>query len=104
MTATGDVRFSADGTTTVKSYLRLTASTRIQCCLYDDAAPILTLYDGPVDITITTPAQGEVTADDVTFGRQLADAVVRYAADLENKLTAQGRAAADPDGRAGQAA
>ena len=46
--------------------------------------------------------KGEVTEDDVRFGRQLAEAVTRYAAELE-KLAAPDRApAADPD-PAGQA-
>jgi hypothetical protein len=37
----------------------------------------------------------------VTFGHQLADAVNRYAAELENKLAAQDRAAAgEPSGQA----
>ena len=34
--------------------------------------PILSIQDGQVDIAITNPGQGEVTEDDVTFGRQLA--------------------------------
>ena len=56
----------SDGKATVQSYLRLTASTYIRCCTYDDAAPILTIQDGPADITITNPGRGEVTADDVS--------------------------------------
>ena len=65
--------------------------------------PILSIHDGAADITITNPGQGEVTEDDVTFGRQLADAVARYAAELA-KIAARDRpAAADPD-PAGQAA
>ena len=84
MTATtASVRFSADGAAKVQSYVRLTASTYIHCCTYDDAAPILTIQDGPADITITNPGQGEVTEEDVRFGRQLAEAVTRYAAELE---------------------
>ena len=59
MTATAEVRFSADGTAKVQSYVRLTASTYIRCCTYDDAAPILTITDGPADITITSPGQGD---------------------------------------------
>ena len=63
----------------------------------------MTIQDGAADITITNPGQGEVTEDDVTFGRLLADAVNQYAAELE-KLAARDRAtAADPDS-AGQAA
>jgi hypothetical protein len=103
MTASVSVRFEADGQVTVRSYVRLTASTYVHCCTYDDAAPILSLQDGAADITITNPGKGEVTEDDVRFGRQLADAVTRYAAELD-KLAATKRAtAADPD-PAGQAA
>jgi len=102
MTATAEVRFGADGTARVQSYVRLTASTYIRCCTYADAAPILTIQDGPADITITSPGQGEVTAEDVRFGRELAQAVARYAAELE-KLAARNGATADPD-PAGRAA
>ena len=83
MTATHRVRFGADGAAKVQSYVRLTASTYIHCCTYADAAPILTIQDGPADITITNPGRGEVTEEDVRFGRLLAEAVNRYAAELE---------------------
>ena len=97
MSATSEVRFSTDGPPTVKSYVRLAASTHVHCCTYDDAAPILTIQDGPADITITNPGRGEVTEDDVRFGRALADAVALYAAELE-KHAATG--SAQPDGQA----
>jgi len=104
MTATSEVRFGADGAAKVQSYVRLTGSTYVHCCTYDDAAPILTIQDGPADITITNPGRGEVTEDDVTWGRLLAEAVARYAAELE-KLAARNRAAAaNPDEPGGQAA
>jgi len=106
MTATSaSVRFGADGAATVQSYVRLTASTYIHCCTYEDAAPILTIQDGAADITITNPGRGEVTEDDVRLGRLLADAVNRYAAELE-KHAAKNHAAtaADGDEPAGQAA
>jgi hypothetical protein len=103
MTATASVRFDESGQARVQSYVRLTASTHIQCSTYDDFTPILSIHDGAADITITNPGKGEVTEDDVRFGRQLADAVTRYAAELE-KIAARTRpAAADPD-PAGQAA
>jgi hypothetical protein len=101
MTATAEIRFGQDGTAKAQSYVRLTASTHIQCCTYPDAAPILAISDGPVDITITNPGHGGVTAEDVAFGRLLAQAVTRYAAELE-QLAA--RAAADPDEPDGRAA
>jgi hypothetical protein len=103
MTATADIRFGPDGQAKVQSYVRLTASTYIHCSTYEDAAPILTIQDGAADITITNPGRGEVTEDDVRFGRLLAEAVARYTAELE-KLAASNRVpAADPD-PAGQAA
>ena len=77
----------------MQSYVRLTASTHIQCSTYDDAAPILSIHDGAADITITNPGKGEVTDDDVRFGRQLADAVTRYAAELAT-IAARNRPAA----------
>ncbi len=104
MTATASVRFGADGTADVQSYVRLTASTHIQCCTYPDAAPILSIHDGQVDIVITNPGRGEVTADDVTFGRALAEAATRYAAELDQLAARDRPAVADPDDTAGRAA
>ena len=103
MTATSEVRFGADGAAKVQSYVRLTASTYIRCCTYEDAAPILTIQDGAADITITNPGRGEVTEQDVRIGRQLAEAVNRYAAELEKHATTNHAATADGES-AGRAA
>jgi hypothetical protein len=103
MTATSEVRFGTDGAAKVQSYVRLTDSTWIRCCTYADAAPILTIQDGPADITITNPGRGEVTEEDVKFGRLLAEAAARYAAELEKHAATNRATAADPDS-AGQAA
>jgi len=103
MTATSEVRFGADGAAKVQSYIRLTGSTWIRCCTYDDAPPILTINDGPAEITITNPGRGEVTEEDVRLGRLLAEAVTRYAAELENHAKNPAAAEADPDS-AGRAA
>ena len=103
MTASVSVRFDGDGAAKVQSYVRLTDSTYIHCCAYQDAAPILTIQDGAADITITNPGRGEVTEEDVRFGRLLAEAVTRYAAELE-KLAARTRVPADVPDSAGQAA
>ena len=104
MTATSEVRFSADGAAKVQSYVRLTASTYIHCSTYEDAAPILTIQDGPADITITNPGRGEVTEDDVRFGRLLAEAAARYAAELEKLVATDPATAAEADDPAGRAA
>ena len=103
MTATAEIRFGPDGQARVQSYVRLTASTYVHCSTYQDAAPILTIQDGAADITITNPGRGEVTEDDVRFGRLLAEAVNRYAAELERHAASTRIPAADPD-PAGQAA
>jgi hypothetical protein len=104
MTATSaSVRFGENGAAKVQSYVRLTASTYIQCCIYEDAAPILAIRDGAADITITNPGRGEVTEEDVRFGRLLAEAVNRYAAELERLAAMDPATAADP-GESGQAA
>ena len=104
MTATtASIRFGADGAAMVQSYVRLTASTYIHCCTYEDAAPILTIQDGASDITITNPGKGEVTEDDVRLGRLLAEAVTRYAAELEKHAATDPATAADP-GASGRAA
>ena len=103
MTATSEVRFSADGPARVQSYVRLTDSTWIRCCTYDDAAPILTIHDGPAEIAITNPGRGEVTEEDVRFGRELAEAANLYAAELE-KHAVNDPTAAGADESAGRAA
>jgi hypothetical protein len=105
MTATSEVRFGTDGTAKVQSYVRLTGSTRIRCCTYEDAAPILTISDGPAEITITNPGRGEVTEEDVRLGRLLAEAVNRYAAELEKHAAKDSTTAAEgADESAGRAA
>ena len=59
MTATSaSVRFGPDGVTGVESFIRLTGHTYIHCCLYDDNAPILTVRDAHVNISITVPGPG----------------------------------------------
>jgi hypothetical protein len=104
MTASVSVRFDADGAAKVQSYVRLTDSTYIHCCAYQDAAPILTIQDGAADITITNPGRGEVTEDDVKFGRLLAEAVTRYAAELERLAAKEPTTAAGADESAERAA
>ena len=105
MTATSaSVRFGASGVTGVESFVRLTGHTFIHCCIYDDIAPILAVKDAHVDISITVPGGDEVTADNVRFGRLLAEAVGQYVAELERLAAAPRQSAAGPGDGAGQAA
>ena len=104
MTATSaSVRFGASGVTGVESFVRLTGHTFIHCCIYDDIAPILTLQDAHVDISITVPGRDEVTEDDVTVGRLLAEAVGQYVAELERRVSPGRENAAATGDPAGQA-
>ncbi len=57
MSTSAEVRFGPDGTVKVQSYVRLTVSTYIRCCTYPDHPPILTIQDGPADVTITNPGR-----------------------------------------------
>jgi len=98
MTGTSaSVRFGPDGVTGVESFVRLTGRTFIHCCIYDDIAPILAVKDAHVDISITVSGRDEVTKDDVTFGRLLAEAVGQYVAELERRVSPGGDAAAPGD-------
>jgi hypothetical protein len=103
MTATSaSVRFGADGVTGVEAFVRLTGRTFIHCCIYDDIAPILTVKDAHVDISITVPGRDQVTADDLTMARLLAEAAGEYVAELE-KFAARDATTVD-NGEAGRAA
>jgi hypothetical protein len=105
MTASSvSIRFGEHGAATVQSFVRLTASTYIHCCTYDDDAPILTISDGMADITITNLGRGEVTEEDVTFGRLLAQAATWYAAELERLAARNDATAADTDEAGGYVA
>ena len=104
MTATSaSVRFSAGGVTGVDAFVRLTGQSFIHCCVYDDIAPILTVKDAHVDISITVPGRDQVTADDLAMARLLAEAAGEYAAELEKFAARDSATAADP-GESGQAA
>ena len=105
MTATSaSVRFSAGGMTGVDAFVRLSGHSHIQCCVYDDIAPILAVKDGHVDISITVPGRDQVTADDLTMARLLAAAAGQYAAELEKLAATNPAAAAGTDEPAGRAA
>ena len=104
MTATSaSVRFSASGMTGIDAFIRLTGHSHIQCCVYDDIAPILAVKDAHVDISITVPGRDQVTADDLTMARLLAQAAAEYAAELEKFAAKASATAADP-GESGRAA
>ena len=102
-TTSASVRFSASGVTGVDAFVRLTGQSFIHCCVYDDIAPILTVKDAHVDLSITVPGRDQVTQDDLAMARLLADAAGEYLAELE-KFTARDPATAADPGESGRAA
>lgn len=46
VTTSATVRFTSSGPVEVQPSIRLNASTRIHCHVYDDCAPILAIEDG----------------------------------------------------------
>jgi hypothetical protein len=96
MTATQAViRLSADGAIRVEPFIRLTGTTHILCCTYDDQAPILAIDDGTVSLSVSVPDAYQVTGEDLERGRALADAVARYVAELERRVATDQDAASE---------
>jgi len=104
MTATdARVWFGSGGVAKVESSLRLTGHSYLYCHTYDDHAPILSVTDEHVTVSIAVPDTDQVTAEDLAVARELADTVARYVTELE-KLAALADYTAGTDDRAGQAA
>jgi hypothetical protein len=101
---TAYVHFGPGGAAEVNSTVRLTGSSHIQCCVYPDSAPVLVIDDAHVRMSVTVPDPGQVTTDDVTWGRLLAEAVGRYVAELERRAAATRDIGPDQDTAAGRAA
>ena len=103
LTSTASVQFDPGGPAEVSATVRLNGGSRIYCHVYADAAPVMSVVDEHVRLSVSVPDPDRVTADDVTWGRLLADAVSKYVAELE-KLAGQDRTLAagtgEPSGRA----
>ena len=79
----------------VEPFIRMTGSTRIMCCTYDDHAPILAIDDGNVSVSLSVPDVRHVTGEDVNRAMALADAVARYIAELGERVAHEDSAAKD---------
>jgi hypothetical protein len=96
MTSTqAEIRLFSDGGIKVEPFIRMTSSTRIMCCTYDDHAPILAIDDGNVSVSLSVPDVRHVTGEDVNRAMALADAVARYIAELGARVADEDRAAQD---------
>ena len=62
-------------------------------------APILSVTDRHVSVSVTVPDPDKVTPEDLDTARRLADAVAAYIAELETRIAAQ-----DPAADEGEAA
>ena len=96
MTATSaTIRLHADGGIRVEPFIRLTGSTHVMCCTYEDQAPILAIDDGNVSVSLTVPDVHRVTGEDVNRALALADAVARYIAELGERVATEDAAAGE---------
>jgi hypothetical protein len=80
------VEFECGGTVEVSATARLNGGSRIYCHTYADSAPILSVVDEHVRMSVSVPDPDQVTPDDVTWGRLLAEAVAKYVAELERRV------------------
>jgi hypothetical protein len=87
ITSTASVQFEQGGAAEVSATVRLNGGSRIYCHLYEDSAPILSITDQHVRMSVSVPDPDHVTEQDVSFGRLLAEFVARYVTELE-KLAA----------------
>jgi len=99
LTSTATVQFDQTGPAEISATVRLNGGSRIYCHRYENSAPVLSITDKHVRISVSIPDPDHVTAEDVSFGRLLAEAVARYVAELE-KLAATAASTAQPAGRA----
>jgi hypothetical protein len=97
LTSTASVQFDPGGPAEVSATVRLNGGSRIYCHRYEDSGPILSITDAHVRMSVSIPDPDHVTAEDVSFGRLLAEFVGRYVAELEKLATA---GAGEPSGRA----
>jgi hypothetical protein len=98
------VKFGAGQLTAVDSSFRLTGRTYIDCYTYDDRPPILAVTDAHVSVSVTVPDSSQVTEEDVTCARLLAETVALYVAELERRAALERESTEGADASAGQAA
>ena len=91
--SSADVRFGPGGLAQVDASLHLSGASWIQCCIYPDAPPILSVKDAHVSVAITVPDRAKVTVDDLDTAVHLAEGIADYIAELRRRLAAQDQAA-----------
>ena len=89
-----DLKFRPDGVAAVDATLRLSGRSYLYCHGYEDSAPIVSLTDAHVSVSLTVPDPDQVTPEDVDVARSLAAVVARYLTELETRIAAQDSPAA----------
>ena len=93
LTSDASMRFRPDGSAGVDASLWISGGSFIYCHTYPDGAPILSVKDAHVSVTVAVPNRDKITPGDLDTARRLADAVAAYIAELESRMAAQGPAA-----------
>jgi hypothetical protein len=98
------VQFGPDQVPEVSTSVRLTALSRMYCHTYPDSAPVVSITDAHVKVSISVPDPDQVTGQDVDRARQLAALAGRYVTELEHLAAANQDAGPGPEDTAGRAA
>jgi hypothetical protein len=101
--STAYVQFGPDQVPEVSTSVRLTGLSRMYCHTYPDSAPVVSITDTHVKVSISVPDPDQVTGQDVEHARQLAALLARYVTELEH-LAATDQAGPGQDDTAGRAA
>ena len=70
LTSDAYVRFNPDGPAEVDASLRVSDSTFIHCCTYPTDAPILSVQDQHVSVSVSVPDRHKVTPGDLDTGER----------------------------------
>jgi hypothetical protein len=98
------VQFGPDHVPEIDASVRLNPASRMYCHTYPDSAPVVSITDTPVKVSISVPDPDQVTGQDVDCARQLAALVARYVTELEHLAAANQDAGPGQDDTAGRAA
>ena len=104
LTSTASVQFDPGGPAEVSATVRLNGRSRLYCHRYEDSAPILSITDAHVRMSVSVPDPDQVTGQDIEHARQLAALVARYVTELEHLAEASPDAEPGQDDPAGRAA
>jgi hypothetical protein len=101
--STAYVQYGPDQVAEVSTSVRLTGLSRMYCHTYLDSAPVVSITDAHVKVSISIPDPDQVTEQDIEHARQLAALVARYVTELEHLAAASQAAGPGQGDTAGRA-